>query len=292
MRRQMKRSLRRRPALRGLGAVVGETLEYFLPASIVTAVSDKQTVAFCARDAESFIDKLEYQSRMAERKAERAKSFAERLNDPKLRERYGETYAAALDKKAKGQERAAKTKEKAGSEIKQTLDEIRKDVEELRAQGVKGPIPMCMYRTTGRYGKGLKSAEQKATVNHERFHAESRREEVKAGVNPYSCDANVAKVLEGDLSPELLAFSRRHWSSRGLATAEEILARIEEVNGACGIDDREGCDAVVGRINDWFVMEKRPELAVEFAKVTLSVKAKHGSARDVMRAACRITAGK
>jgi hypothetical protein len=291
MRRQMKRHLRRRTALRGLGAVVGETLEYFMPASIVTAVSNKQTVAFCARDAESFISTLEYQNLLAERKAARAKSFAARLNDPTLREQYGETYAAVLDKKAKGQERAAKTKEKAGSEIKQTLDEIRKDVAELRAQGIKGPIPMCMYRATGRFGKGLKAAEQKATVNHERFHAESRREEVKAGVNPYSCDANVAKVLAGDLPPELLAFSRRHWTT-GRAAAEEILARVEEVNGACGIDDRAGCDAVVGRINDWFLGQGKPELAGEFAKVTLSVKAKHGSSRDVMRAACRITAGK
>lgn len=288
MARKMNRSKHRRVALRGLGAVVGETVEYFLPASIVTALSDKQTVAFCSRDAESFISQLEYQNLLAERKAARAKQFAARLNDPVLREGYGETYSAILDKKAKSLERAAKTKEKAGNEIQQTLAEIRKDIDALRAQGIKGAIPMCVYRSSGRYGKGLMAAEQKATVHHERFHADSRRIEVNAGVEPYACDAKVANVMGEDMDPELLAFSRRHWSAHGRATAEEVLARIEESILACDSGDKEGCSSVVGRVSDWFVAYKRPELAGSFLRALVTIKAKHGSPRDVMKAACRL----
>jgi hypothetical protein len=284
MARKMNRSKHRRVALRGLGAVVGEAVEYFLPASIVNALSDKQTVAFCSRDAESFISRLEYQNLLAKQKAASSKADAAFMADFLFRDKWDESEVDWIKKKAKGHERSAKTKEKAGNIIQQTITEIRKDIDAIRAEGIKGPIPMCVYRSSGRW---LKDVEQRVAVPHERFHADSRRIEINAGIVPYACDANVSKVLGADLDPELIEFSRRHWASGDRAVAEEILARIEEVETACA-GEGDDCSAVVDGISRWFRTHQKPELDDSFHHAMRVIAAKHGSPRDVMKAACRL----
>jgi hypothetical protein len=286
-RRKARRFLRRGRTLGALGAVEGEKVEYFLPASIVNAIGGGKAIAFCAKSVEDYFPVLEYQSRVAARKAERAKSAAERLNDPAFRDKWGAAYADAIDRKAKGQARAAKTREKAGDIFAQTLAEMQKDLAAVRAKGITGPIPVCIYRATGKWGDRLKTAEKRATVNHERFHADARREEYKLGVPSYSCDSGIAKAMAPMLDAPLVEFSRRYWTPHGRAAGEEILARAEEVIHACDAST-EDCSEVIGRVNDWFVSKRRPELAQSFAEAVAAVKARHGRPIDVFRSACKV----
>lgn len=276
MARRMKKKLA------GLGAVEGEKVEYFLPAAIfnATAKDARNTVAYCIKDVEAgLLANLDYQAELAAWEAERARRRTQ------IRYQVGEQA-----KKAILAEKQAATKSKASSIFRQTADEIRKDLAAIRAKGITGPIPVCVYRTSGKYGdKALKTAEARATRFHERFHADSRREEYKLGVEPYSCDAGVKAVLGGELDPDLVAFSRTYWSPSGRAANEEILARVEEVENACAGDGAD-CNDVFARINDWFVSKGKPELAKKFYAVTRAVKKTHGSPLATFRAACKVPA--
>ena len=235
MRKRMKP---RRSGLRGLGAVEGEKVEYFLPASIFNQMGKgaKSTIAFCMRDVEQLLPYLDQQAKFSEMKAQRLESrgasYASMVEQ-------GGYMASVAEGRAKTAARSAKTKAKAGGLFAQTAAEIRKDIAEVRAQGIAGPIPVCMYRTSGKYGdKALKTAEARANRHHERFHADSRREEYRQGVPHYGCDAGVSKVLGSDLDPNLLQFSRVYWSMNGKAAAEEILARVEEADKASSYLER------------------------------------------------------
>jgi hypothetical protein len=253
----------------------------------VNALGGGKAIAFCASNVEDYLPVLEYKSKVAARKSERAAQTAERLNDPKFRAGWSESYTAVIERKAAGQARAAKTRAKAGDIFTQTADEIRKDLAAIRAKGITGPIPACVYRTTGKYGDRLKSAEKRANVSHERFHADARREEYKLGVPRHSCDSKIAKVLEPLFDPELVRFSRTYWSPSGRASAEEILARAEEVIHACNASTSD-CTEVIGRVNDWFVSKKKPELAQSFVEAVAGVKAKHATPLAAFRAACKV----
>jgi hypothetical protein len=280
----------KRRGLRGLGAVEGEKVEYFLPASIFNTMgrNAKSTIAFCMKDVEELLPYLDQQAAFSAMKAKRLESRGENYASVAAS---NEWYREAAEKKAKAAARSAKTKAKAGDVYSQVADEMRKDVAAIRAQGITGPIPVCVYRTSGKYGdKALKSAEARANRHHERFHADSRRVEYREGVPHYGCDANIASVLDGALDPALTAFSRTYWSPNGKASNEEILARVEETMEACG-GSGEDCADVMGRINDWFVGKRKPELAASFVQATAAVKAKHGGPLEVMKKACRVPAG-
>lgn len=282
----MRRRIRRRN-LRGLGAVEGEKVEYFLPASIVNALGGGKAIAFCAKNVEDYIPLLEYKSALSARKAARAKAAEAHYANPELVARYGQQYAESLAKKAKSSARSAKTREKAGDIFMQTADEIRKDLAAIRAQGITGPIPACIYRTTGKWGDRLASAEKRANVNHERFHADARRAEYRLGVPNYSCDSGIPKALEPLLDPALVAFSRTYWSPHGRAAGEEVLARAEEVIHACDASTAD-CSEVIGRVNDWFVSKRKPELAQSFVEAVAAVKAKYAKPIAAFQAACKV----
>lgn len=273
--------------LRGLGAVEGEKVEYFLPASIVNALGGGKAVAFCAKNVEDFLPALEYKSRLSARKAERAKDRETHFSNPEVIARYGQQYAEAFAKRAKSEARSAKTREKAGDIFSQTADEMRKDIAAIRAKGITGPIPACIYRATGKWGDRLRSAEKRATVHHERFHADARRTEHKLGVPNYSCDRGIAKAMSPLLDDALVEFSRRYWSPSGRAAGEEVLARAEEVIHACDASSSD-CAEVLGRVNDWFISKKKPELALSFAETVAGVKVKHGRPIDAFVAACKV----
>jgi len=284
MRRRMRRLGR---GLRGLGAVEGEKVEYFLPASIFNKMAKgaKDTIAFCMKDVEQLVGYVDYQAALAERKAARATKAEAFYSNTELLERYAEDI---LSRRAKSSARTAKTKAKASGIFAETAAEIRKDVAAIRAQGITGPIPVCIYRTTGKHGGDLKTAEQRANRHHERFHADTRREEYKAGREPYACDSGIASVLGTALDPALTAFSRKHWVGfGGRAVNEEILARVEEVSNECG-EGKDGCAKVAGRINDWFIGKKQPELAASFAKAAATVQARFSSPLGVVKAACKV----
>jgi hypothetical protein len=288
MRKQMK--LRRR-GLRGLGAVEGEKVEYFLPASIFNKLGTgaKSAIALCFSNVEDVLPYILRQGMTASSKAKRMESRSAAYSTSTNTE--SGYWASVAESRAKTAARSAKLQAKAGDVFEQTAAEIQKDLAALRAQGITGPIPMCAYRTSGKYGdKALKSAEARANRHHERFHADARRAEYKAGAKPHACDGNITTVLGSDLDPELYAFSRRYWSPSGRAAAEEILARVEEAEQSCGNESGD-CGDVLGRVNDWFISKGKPELATSFAQAVLAVKAKHGGPLEVMKKACRAPSG-
>ena len=296
---------RRKKRLAGLGAVDGEKVEYFLPAAIFNASASnaKKSIAYCMRDVEAgLLGYLEYQSAVSLRKAERELRRAElhRELDVKSQQAVdelaarGERVVPPTGKSALLAARRAGSKAKAGDIFKQTADEIRKDIAEIRAKGITGPIPACVYRTSGKYGdKALKSAEAKATRDHERFHADVSRAEYRANQVPHGCELQMAKLLGNDLDPELRGFSADYWTNRGVAPVEEILARVEEVNKACYSSEQshEACNSVGSRINDWFIGKRRPELAASFSRVVAAVGNRFGTPLDVAKKACSVPAG-
>jgi hypothetical protein len=295
---------RRRNALGALAAVEGEKVEYFLPAAIFNASAKdaKTAIAYCMRDVESnLLPYLDYQSSLAARKAEREKRRAEFHRELVVKDEEARAEAIARGyavdrvpstsiRSAAIAERTAKTRAKAGDIFKQTADEIRKDLAEIRAQGITGPIPACVYRTSGKYGdKALKTAEARANRFHERFHADTRRVEYRANRPHHDCELDMARELGADLDPELRGFSADYWTTRGIAPVEEILARVEEVQNACsGDEDAEACGQVMGRVNDWFISKKKPELAASFAKTVTGVKRRFSSPLEVVKKACKI----
>jgi len=287
MAKQKTLKRRRSRALRGLGAVEGEKTEYFLPASIVNALGGGDAIAFCAKNVELYIPSLEYKALLADRKATRSKNAQAHYADPGMIARYGERYAELFEKKAKGQARSAKLGENKGNAFRDMAAEIRRDVAAIRAQGITGPIPACVYRTTGKWGERLETAEKRATVHHERFHADARRMEYKLGVSTHSCDDGIIKAMEPLLDKELVDFSRRYWSPHGKAAGEEVLARAEEVIHACDASSKD-CSEVLGRVNDWFLSKKQPQLAQSFVEAVAGVKMKHGRPIDAFAKACKV----
>lgn len=283
------RRRRHRRRLGALAAIEGEKVEYFLPASIFNALGSntRNVIAGCFRDVEKVLPNIDRQAAIAARKASSASLVAERITGPDFTDLWGPEYAARLQERGKSKAKTAKSKSKASDIFTQTAAEIRKDVAELRAKGVTGPIPMCVYRTSGKYGdKALKSAEARANRSHERFHADARREEYKAGRQHAECDDNIRSVLP-ELDQSLLTFSQMNWAPGQRTAAEEILARVEEVQHACAASS-EDCAVVGARINDWFIAKKRPQLAEAFMRVTDAVKARFSSPIGVVKAACRV----
>ncbi len=279
---------RRRNALGALGAVEGEKVEYFVPASIFNGLAKgaKDTIAFCMKDVEELVGHIDYQADLAERKAARSTRMQEHYGTVAARD---EWYREAAEKRAASAARAAKTKAKAGDLFSEMASEIRKDVAAIRAQGITGPIPVCVYRTSGKYGdKALKTAEAKANRFHERFHADTRRVEYRANRPHHDCELDMARELGADLDPALRGFSADYWTPRGRAPVEEILARVEEVHQSCYGDDVSGCTDVIGRVNDWFISKKKPELAASFAKTVTGVKRRFSSPLEVVKKACKI----
>lgn len=279
----------RRRKLNGLGAVEGEKVEYFVPASIFNSLAKgaKDTIAFCLRDVEELVGYVDSQADLAERKSARSARMQEHYGTVAQKDAY---FREIAEKRATAAARAVKTKAKASGLFAKVAAEIRKDVAAIRAQGITGPIPACVYRTSGKYGdKALKTAEARANRFHERFHADTRREEHKAGRGYHDCELDMAKVLGPDLDTELRGFSADYWTVRGRAPVEEILARVEEVQNACsGDEDAEACGQVMGRINDWFISKRKPELAAAFTRVTAATKARFSSPLGVVRAACKL----
>ena len=285
MARRMKKKLA------GLGAVEGEKVEYFVPASIFNSLGKgaKETIAFCMKDVEELVGYVDYQASVAERKATRSAKMQEHYGTVAQRD---EWYRAAAEKRAASAARAAKTKAKAGGLFSEMAAEIRKDVAAIRARGITGPIPVCVYRTSGKYGdKALKTAEARANRFHERFHADTRRAEYRANRPHHDCELEMAKVLGDDLDPELRAFSATYWTPRGRAAVEEILARVEEVHQTCYGEDTSGCSDVIGRVNDWFIAKKKPELAASFIRATTAVKKRFSSPLKLVEKACAVPPG-
>jgi hypothetical protein len=281
--------LRSRPrrSRKGLGAIEGEKVEYFVPAAIFNSMGRdaKKTIAFCMRDVEELLPFLEHKAAVSAAKAKRLES---RSANYTTTAETNEWFRQVAEKKAKTTSRGAKTTAKAGDIFAQTAAEIRKDIASLRKDGITGPIPVCVYRTSGKYGdKALKTAEARANRHHERFHADSRRTEYREGAAPYSCDANIARVLGDSLDPALTAFSRTYWSPNGKSANEEILARVEEVLEACTGSD-EDCADVTGRITDWFISKRKHELAASFVQATAAVKAKFKKPLNAVTAACKL----
>ena len=285
MARRMKKKLA------GLGAVEGEKVEYFLPASIFNAMAKgaKDTIAFCMQDVEELVGYVDYQASVAERKATRSAKMQEHYDTVAAKGGYTGSVA---ESRAASAARSAKTKAKAGGLFAQVAEEMRQDVAAIRAQGITGPIPVCVYRTSGKYGdKALKTAEARANRFHERFHADTRRAEYKAGRPHHDCELEMAKVLGDDLDPELRAFSATYWTNRGRAAVEEILARVEEVHQTCYGEDTSGCSDVIGRVNDWFVSKRKPELAASFIRATTAVKKRFSSPLKLVEKACAVPSG-
>jgi len=295
--------------LQGLGdlaAITGEKLSYWLPASVADKVgASKNNIAFCAQDGDNLLRYVAYEALKAERKTAQATRVAELTTqrvddptsgltaegrklwdtDPAFRKRIEDAFA----KGKKRSENLIKRRAKAGGNLGDFAKDLEQELAKLRRNGVTGPIPVCIHRTTGQRGADLPRSHRRSNVIHEDFHANVRRAEHKLGRKYMECSGNVPALLGDDLSPELLAFSRSNWAATpaNSRAAEEILARVEEMRMSCKRSN-EDCIETAQRIGEWFVARKKPELAEAFARVRGAVLARYTTPLNLVKAACKV----
>jgi hypothetical protein len=268
-----------------LGAITGKArLEYYVPASMADALGGKGTSATCHVSVDKLIPYLRYEAERAPLKAQGAENRRARI--PNLRSYgYDEATSAAAEKK----ELAAKKRAaKAGNAYGDLLKVIEAEVEKLRKRGVKGPIPVCIGRTTGRSGKSAPRGERIANAVHERFHADVRRIEADLGLEPFACSELVRKDLEPIRSRELWSQSFQNYSRGNLRTVdEELLARVEETRFACSRKKTKYCAETITDIVKWMPEDR----GREFGTLMAGIKKQHGTPLNVFRKACRRVKG-
>lgn len=269
-----------------LSAVTGPArVEYFVPASVADKIGGTGNYAFCYPNVEKVLLIAQANAQFASRKAARTADEKARIEN--LRNYgYDEKVIAA---EAKKREAKAKREAKSGNVFAELAEEIKRDVERLRKAGVRGNIPVCINRASGKRGSERPRPLRRATAIHERFHANARRVEVDAGIDtPGACWAQVEAALAPDLTPKMRVYSLTNYaSSRKNFVAEEILARLEEIRTACTTKRRDSdCDTT---IND--ITKHMPAgVAEDFVTLTQSVARRYSNPLNVMRAGIRACA--
>jgi hypothetical protein len=267
---------------RQLGAITAEArLEYFLPSSIADAIAGKGNYAFCM-DADDLLRTAMIQASAAGAKATRAMSERSRIEN--LRN-YGYDEAVIVSE-AKKREARAKRQGKTGDAFIDLATTVQKEIAQLRSKGVKGVIPVCINRSSGKRGKELPRFHRRANAIHERFHADVRRVEADAGVDKFSCykrlDELTAKYMAGN-NLRYHSLSRFAQMKSKLAT-EELLARVEEVRSACRTKRRaKDCEDTLMDIVKYM---PEPE-GFAFIAMTQGVEKDYGTPLNVVRAAVR-----
>lgn len=239
---------------KALSAITGERLEYRLPGSVMDALGLKGAHAACFDSSDSFLRALLYTSAKQERKVRVA---------ARGKEMYGPGAAAALPEHLRpaaepewlqaSRARAGKRYERSGklatakaASLSDVIEKLRREEMKLRERGIKGAIPVCVGRSTGKKA-GQQRYERRVTAIHERFHADVRRYEARKGIQPHKLERRLQQVLEqefGVLGAQAIALAQiKKWSPRNTSTAEEVLARVEEIRKSC-IRSKADCDAI------------------------------------------------
>lgn len=199
------------------GGVTGERVEYRVPAQVFTHLRVTNAKAVCFPDHAKL-------ARLAGAHAGAAARSADWL--AQNASRYGVS-ESRIEQKVKDRTR------KAGvmAAFAQVLE---RDLGKLRAEGVEGPIPVCLFRGTGKFAEESRER-RRAVATHERFHADVRRAEVRLGAELDKGDcAWTARAL---WRARLGETGNRALAASGLANwgdpLEELLARTEEVRKSC-----------------------------------------------------------
>lgn len=268
-----------------LGAITGPArLEYVLPAAIADKIGGTGNYAYCVTNAEDMTKAVMVHSARAQAKSSIA---IQRERVIKNLTPYGYTQEI-IDREAKKAAAKAKREAKAGNVFVDLAKEVQGEIEKLRARGVRGPIPVCITRGSGKRGSELPRFFRRANATHERFHADARRIETDAGVDAYSC----YKGMDAITGPYIDTTPLRHHAlvhfanMKSKLATEELLARVEEVRVACerkkGIKAGE-CAPTIANIVKYM---REPE-ARGFIELARGVKKDYGTPLNVVRAAVR-----
>ena len=191
-------------------AVTGRRSEIFVPASAFNALVGSNAYGFCANDADAYLNMIRYKARTS-----------------------GGSRTTLAQKMGLAAPTPTKRSSGKGASLEAAAKELEADLKRLRDAGVLGPIPLCVYPSTGSKSERDR-ADRRATAIHERFHADVRDVERRLGVQ--SKDACVTDrmkaVLEDKLGVPLVSDAWRigwdnKWSSDPGRIYEEILARVE-----------------------------------------------------------------
>lgn len=199
------------------GGVTGERVEYRVPAQVFTHLKITNAKAVCFPDHAQL-------ARVAQAHAGAAARSADWMTQNAAR--YG-VAQSRVEQKVKDRARKADVME-AFAQV------LERDLGKLRAGGVEGPIPVCLFRGTGKFADESRER-RRAVAIHERFHADVRRAEVRLGARIDKGDcAKTARSLWrerlGDVGDRALAESAlARWGD----ALEELLARTEEVRKSC-----------------------------------------------------------
>lgn len=222
-----------------LGAIraEGEHLEYSLPGSVVDAMGLRNAMAFCARDAEALTRNIRMtaaQQRAKATYAERASAaWSQRDSRAYVSEEMRAQYESTAAKYAAAAERKRKLATGKLTSLEDTLKLMEDEVAQLRAMGVRGAIPVCIYRASGKKGrKGDWQVLQ--TQSHERFHAAVRRLEASMGARHYGFSGALDQAFKEEFGNDgwFLSYTLK-WARVPDVITEELLARVEEQALAC-----------------------------------------------------------
>lgn len=235
---------------RGLGAIraEGEHLEYSLPGSVVDAMGLRKAMAFCAPDVERFVRNIRItaaEQRAKASYAERAAALYQQRGSQSSQyvseEMRGE-YESRAAKYAAAAERKRKLAAGKLTSLEDTLKLIDDEVAQLRAMGVRGPIPVCVYRASGKKGH---AGDWQVIQNqsHERFHAAVRRLEAQMGARYVGFSGALDKAFKEEFGNDgwFLSYTLK-WANKPDTIIEELLARVEEQALAC-VHSTDACRA-------------------------------------------------
>jgi hypothetical protein len=249
-----------------LGAIVEEHLEYRVPAKVEAWVFGEEAttrgaVAFCMPDGDEYLKQLESKARFSV------------LPAPKKK---------LVDK---------------------FIGTAMKEMASLRASGITGKIPVCILPSrTGpvTLPEGIPESQFDLNERHERFHARFRRAEARNGMLDLPADEYRSKTIKlqrefaSDYTPlaeqAINVATEFSWARPGsYRDAEEVLARLEEVDESCVAEvEKAACklkrgrlSKVVAKFNKQYGDDYGETYPTDlFDRLRAKIDADHGSAID------------
>lgn len=229
-----------------LGAITGERLEYRLPASVFLALTKGQSQAVCFDNAEGLLLLARTKAGREQRASDFEKAYAGKIDPAAMSELNVAMGADRVIAAKKRLEKRAATKGKKAGSLTALVETMTKELYRLRAKGVKGKIPVCLYRSSGKVAE-FPREQRRSTAQHERFHADVRRAEERLGarLDEANCNLQAREALAqvGPATKAALRFSRlAQWGT----PLEELLARTEEIRKSC-LKGEKSCEETKGR---------------------------------------------
>lgn len=254
------------------GGVTGERVEYRVPAQVFTHLRITNAKAVCFPDHEKLAKVVGSQAKAAGGSAERLAQIA--LQGGQMGER------AAKMSTSRGRK----------SDVMEAFQQVlERDLRRLRTAGVEGPIPVCLFRGTGKFA-GESRERRRSVATHERFHADVRRAEVRLGaqLDKGDCARTARALFRERLGPVGARALEQSVLAQWGDALEELLARTEEVRKACLRSDME-CTETQARFASSFT-SSTPRGAEFVNQAAAAVGAEFGSAMGFVTQALRACA--